>query len=363
MYELRMPKFGLTMEEGTITKWYKNEGEFVNKGESLFEVESEKIINDIESPISGYLTKILAKEGESRKVGEVIAYIAEKKEELKKVEGKEEKEIPISPLAKKLVKEYGIDISKIKGSGPGGRITEKDVKEYISKYKEEKSEIIEPLTPLRKEIIERLSKTYKISILVTNVTKVDFSNLMKIKSGNLKEISVTSILLKILSIVLQDMPKFNSNFDGEKIMKFKNINIGIAIDTEKGLIVPVIKDVQNLNLNEIDKKVKELSLKARENKLSIDDVEGSHFTLTNLGMMRTDFFTPVLNGMEVAILGVGRTTKEVWVENGNFVMKDISYFSLSYDHRVIDGADAAKFLDKLCSIIEKEDNLKTILKI
>jgi pyruvate dehydrogenase E2 component (dihydrolipoamide acetyltransferase) len=361
MYELRMPKFGLTMEEGTITKWYKKEGEFIKKGEPLLEVESEKIVNDIESPISGYLSKILAKEGESRKVGEIIAYIVEE-EELKIIEEKKEKGIPVSPLAKKLAKEYGIDISKIKGSGPGGRIIEKDIRDYINKFKE-KEEIIEPLTPIRKEIIERLSKSYKTSILVTNVTKVDFTNLIKVKNKYLNVISLTSMLIKILSIVLEEIPKFNSHFDGEKIIKFKNINIGFAVDTERGLIVPVIKDVQNLGLEEIDKKVKELSLRARNNKLSYDDVEGSHFTLTNLGMMRTDFFTPVLNGMEVAILGVGRTTKEVWVENGNFIIKDVSYFSLSYDHRVIDGADAAKFLDKLCSLIEKEDNFKTILKI
>lgn len=365
MYELRMPKFGLTMEEGTITKWYKKEGEFVNKGEPLLEVESEKIVSDVESPISGYLIKILVKEGESRKVGEIVGYIAEKEEELKKVEEKkEEKEILISPLAKKLAKDYGVDINKIKGSGPGGRITEKDVKEYISKQKEEKSEIIETLSPLRKEIIERLSKAYKTSVLVTNVTKVDFTNLMRIKNEYLKDISVSSIIIKALSEVLKEMLKFNSHFDGEKIIKFKNINIGVAVDTERGLIVPVIKDVQNLNLDEIDNKVKELSNKARENKLSIDDVEGSHFTLSNLGMMRTDFFTPVLNGMEVAILGVGRTVKEVGIDEKNqFIIKNSSYLSLSYDHRVIDGADAAKFLDKLCSLIEKEDNLKTILKI
>lgn len=363
MYELRMPKFGLTMEEGVITKWFKKEGDYIKKGEVICEIESEKIVNDLESPVSGYLFKILVKEGESRKVGEIIGLIAEKEEELKE-EVREEKEEAIlaSPSAKRLAKEMGVDLKKIKGSGPGGRILEKDVLEYVEKI--EVKEVVEELSSIRKEIIKNLKKSYENSVLVTNFTKVEFSFLMKIKREILKEISITSILIKILGEVLKKNSKFNAHFDGEKLIKYKDINIGVAVDTEQGVIVPVIKNVEKLNVYEIDKNLKELIQKIKEGKLSIDDTKGSHFTITNLGMMRTDFFTPILNGNEVAILGVGRVYKEVKIyEDGKIYPIDVSHLSLSYDHRVIDGADAARFLEDICSIIESEENLKKILEI
>lgn len=367
MYELRMPKFGLTMEEGVITKWYKNENDYIKKGDIICEIESEKIVNDLESPISGYLKIILVREGESKKVGEIIALIAESEEELREEvrfgEKIEEKEILASPSAKRLAKEKGVDLSKVKGSGPQGRILEKDILDYLEKTKEVK-EIIEEISPIRKDIIKNLKKSYESSILVTNVTKVEFSKILNLKRNILKEISITSILIKIVSEVLKLNPKFNSHFDGEKLIKFKEINIGVATDTDKGLIVPVIKNTENLTIFEIDRILKELVEKAKQSKLNIDDVSNSHFTISNLGMMRTDFFTPILNGNEVGILGIGRVIKELQMdENGNITQIDVSYLSLSYDHRVIDGADAARFLGDLCSIIENEDKLKNIFNI
>ncbi|MCX8095134.1 MAG: 2-oxo acid dehydrogenase subunit E2 [Caldisericia bacterium] len=368
MYELRMPKFGLTMEEGVITKWYKNEGDYIEKGEIVCEIESEKIINDLESPVSGILKKILVREGESKKVGDVIAIITEKDEEIREEvmetkKEKEEKEILASPSAKRLAKEKGIDLTKIKGSGPGGRIIEKDILDYIEKQ-EKSEEVIEELSPIRKEIIKNLTKSYENTILVTNVTKVNFTYLMNIKKSLLKEISITSIILKIVSEVLKKHKKFNANFDGEKLIKFMDINIGIATDTERGLVVPVIKKVNDLTIFEIDKKLKDLTQKAKENRLTIEETKDSHFTISNLGMMRTDFFTPILNVNEVGILGIGRINKEVQIdENGKIYLNDVCYLSLSYDHRVIDGADAARFLEDICSIIENEDKLNYILNL
>ncbi len=241
MYELRMPKFGLTMEEGTITKWYKKEGDYIKKGDPIFEVESEKIINDVESPVEGYLKKILVKEGETKRVGEIVGLIAETKEELREEVIEEKKvEIIASPSAKRLARERGVDLSKIKGSGPQGRITEKDVLDYLEKLEQTKFQI-EELSYIRKEISKNLKKVYESAVIVTNFTKVDFTNLMNIKNEKLKEISITAILIKILSYVLKKFPKFNAHFDGEKIFKYNNINIGVATDTERGLIVPVIK--------------------------------------------------------------------------------------------------------------------------
>jgi pyruvate dehydrogenase E2 component (dihydrolipoamide acetyltransferase) len=263
--------------------------------------------------------------------------------------------IKASPIAKRLAREHGIDLSSIKGSGPNGRIVEKDVLAALSSSKVTKSAkaTIKKLSPMRKTIADNLSKMYRETVLVTNMTEVDMSNLFAFKKSLEKKVSVTAILVKVVADVLKALPKFNVNFDGETITEFSNVNIGVAVNTESGLVVPVIKNVDTLSLTEINDEIKRLSLLAREGNLTADDLQGSHFTLTNLGMMRTEMFTPVLNKNEVAILGVGRTVKKVVVlEDEKFAVRDMAYFSLSYDHRVIDGADAANFLGKLADIIE-----------
>lgn len=393
MFEVTMPKFGLTMETGTITRWYKKEGDPVKKGDDLFEVETEKIVNDAQSMYNGFLKKILVKEGEQATVGAVVAYIAENEEELK--EGvaapkeetteapKEEKKVEVkeetvahermtsghtnaSPLAKRLAKEKGIDLSLVKGTGPNGRITEQDVLNFASRsasapLAEEGTK--EVLSPMRKEISERLSKSYHASVLVTNSTKIDMTEFFKLKAAFTEKISVTAMLVKCVGAVLKKMPEFNAHFDGTTITKFQKINIGIAVDTDYGLVVPVIKDVESLTLSEVNKKLEEISNSARNKKLSEADVSGSHFTITNLGMLRTDIFTPVLNGMEVAILGIGRTLKEIIVmENDTLAIRQVCNFSLSYDHRIIDGAAVARFLGELASIIEVPENVSKVLK-
>lgn len=380
MFILKMPKFGLSMESGTISKWYKKEGEPIKKDEPIVEVESEKITNDIPSPVDGFLKKIVVEEGQDQKVGEVIAYIAENKEELeeeveeeKKVEEvvKEEKVeqepqkiavkeaqegfIKASPRAKRLAKEKGIDLHQVRGTGPNGRIVEKDVLAFAKAQGTVEEGVEEPISAVRKTIIKNLSESYRNSVLVTNMTKIDMTELLKLREEWKKEekVSVTAILVKIVSEVLKKLSKFNVLFDGEKVKKFNSINIGVAVDTEKGLVVPVIKNVGTMNIREINKELKRISDAAKSEKIGLDDLQGSHFTITNLGMMRTDMFTPILNGQEVAILGVGRTTKEVKVMDDNsFAVREMSWFSLSYDHRIIDGADAARFLGELSGLIE-----------
>ncbi|BAL80301.1 dihydrolipoamide acetyltransferase family protein [Caldisericum exile] len=386
MFEIRMPKFGLSMEEGTITKWYKKVGDFVKKGEPLVEVESEKIINTLESPFEGILKVIKVNEGETAKVGEIIGLIGSEDETIKEIteekrvitseeskvrklteskigEEKSEEVILASPAAKRLAKEYGVDLSNIKGTGPSGRIVENDVIAFVEKMKQTKpvSKKI-PLDPVRKRIMDNLVKSYKESVLVTNITKIDLTNLISFKK-EFPDITLTAFFVKIVSNVLKDFPKFNAHFDGNELEIFDAINIGVAFDTANGLIVPVIRNVQEKSLKEIAQELQTLKAKVEENSLNVDDLTGSTFTITNLGMMRTDMFTPVLNGKEVAILGIGRTLKEPTVAEDKVVVRDFAYFSLSYDHRVIDGADAARFLGKLAEYFELTDNFQKINKI
>jgi len=372
MYEIKMPRFGLTMESGFIEKWFKEEGEKVKEGEPLLEVSSEKITNEVASPASGILLKIIGKEKEEIKVGTVIAIIGEEREKVES-EGiieaaKTEKissvriapperggRIKASPLAKKIAREKNLDLSQIKSTGPDGRIEKKDVLAYLSSVSEKKVEFkIEKLSGLRRTIAERLSKSFHAAVTLTNTTEVDFTEFKKLMKEN--NVSVTSGLVFVLSRVLKELNKFNAHFNSDKkeLTIFNDINIGMAVDTEKGLMVPVIKDVDKLNLKTINEQIKKLAGEARKGIISEDDIKGSTFTLTNLGMMRTEIFTPVINPPEVAILGIGRIIKKPAIVNEDKIsIRELAYLSLSYDHRIIDGADAAKFLEKLAKLIEE----------
>lgn len=372
MYEVKMPKFGLTMESGFIEKWFKREGDKVKEGEPLLEVSSEKITNEVTSPVSGILLKIIGKEKEEIKVGTVIALIGEEGEKVeseKIIEAVEAKETPsvkavpserggqvkVSPLAKKIAREKNLDLSQIKGTGPGGRIEKKDILAYLSCISEKKKVEfkIEKLSGLRRTIAERLSKSFHTAITLTNTTEADFTEFKKLMKEN--NVSITSGLVFVLSKVLKELNKFNAHFDSEKKehIIFNNINIGIAVDTEKGLIVPVIKDADKLSLKTINEQIKKLADNARKGIISEEEIKSSTFTLTNLGMMRTEIFTPVINPPEVAILGIGRIIKKpVVVDEDKISIRELAYLSLSYDHRVIDGADAARFLEKLAQLIE-----------
>ncbi|MCD6237854.1 MAG: 2-oxo acid dehydrogenase subunit E2 [Thermotogae bacterium] len=392
MFLLKMPKFGLNMESGFINKWYKKEGDKVKKGEVLVEIASEKITNDLESPVDGYVKKLMGKEGEEYKVGEMIAYIAETEEELakegnippkevekasaspeKSVEEKEKVErvaIPVetgfvraSPAAKRLAREKGVDIKEVRGTGPGGRIVEKDVMNFVKGRRQtvEEEFTVEKLSPLRKMISRNLARSYHEAVVITNATRIDLTEFFRIKKDweVRQKVSVTAMLLKVVSRVLSEYSSFNAHFDGENIKKFKKINIGVAVDTERGLIVPVIKRVDELSIREISAALARVSSFARKGNIQEADLIDSGFTITNLGMMRTEIFTPALNGNEVAILGVGKTRKELKIgDEVNIMIRDMAWFSLSYDHRVIDGALAAKFLGRLAELLEKPDWIK-----
>ena len=379
MHEIKMPKFGLTMESGFIEIWFKKEGDKVKEGEPLLVVSSEKITIEMDSPVSGILLKIIEKEKEELKVGTVIAIIGEEGEKIKKneeteepkriIETTEREEIPplkiadpergrrikASPLAKKIAQEKNLDLSQMIGSGPGGRIEKKDILDYLSSVSEKKVEFkIEKLSGLRRTIAERLSKSFHAAVTLTNTTEVDFTEFKKLLKEN--KVSITSGLVFVLSRVLKELDKFNAHFDSDKkeLTIYNNVNIGIAVDTEKGLMVPVIKNTDKLSLKTINDQIQELADKARKGIISEDDIKGSTFTLTNLGMMRTEIFTPVINPPEVAILGIGRIIKKpVIVDEDKISIRELAYLSLSYDHRIIDGADSARFLEKLASLIEK----------
>ncbi|TCO66953.1 dihydrolipoamide acetyltransferase family protein [Caldanaerobacter subterraneus] len=378
-----MPKLGLTMTEGRVDRWLKREGEKVKKGEEIVEISTDKITNVVEAPADGILAKILVQEGETVPVAAPIGIIAQEGEKLElgsevkgetKGEEKEEKFIKATPVAKRLAKEHNIDLSLITGTGPGGRITEEDVKRYISEkqigtlpektekeiaLREEqilkKAERV-PMDTMRRTISQRMKKSWTEIPHVTENIKVDVTELVNLrenlnKSGEHK-FTYTDLIAKACVIALKKNPVLNWSIEGDEIIKNPNINLGIAVALEDGLIVPVVKNAENKSLLELSKEIKELSEKARENKLTPDEITGGTFTITNLGMYEIDSFTPIINPPESAILGVNKIYKEPVVIEDNIVIRHTMKLSLSFDHRLIDGATAAKFLLDLKKILE-----------
>jgi len=407
MHEVIMPKLGLTMESGKIEKWHKKEGDKVKAGEVLFEVMTDKVTLEVESYNSGILRKILRTEGEEAPVTEVIAYIGDKDEEIPQYELKKEAEakidemeikeaeetagkvkevseilkekVKISPLARKTAKELGIDYrsEKISGSSPGGRIVKEDVIAY-SKEKEKagrKAVVSQPasvaikssrqLTGLRKVIAERMSYSKSNIPHIVLDAKANTTKLMDLRE-KLKEkilekygikVTYTDFILKSTAVALRENLEVNSTFSNGNYIIYDDINVGVAVSLEEGLIVPTIFNCDKLEVLDIAKKRVELVGKAREGKLSLEEISNGTFTVTNLGMYGIRSFSPIINPPQAAILAVGEIYTEPVVINGKIKPESFINLSIACDHRIIDGTIGAKFLRKIVELIENPAEL------
>ena len=398
MINVVMPKLGLTMKDGRIVKWLKTEGETIEQGKPLLEIETEKITAEVEAPASGVLRKILASEDSIVSVGELIAIITEPGEELPPIEEIIEKakklvvaplpeveeiekpavppvveeRVKISPLARKLAEEHKIDITKIKGTGPDGRIVKGDVLRAIEEAKAVPTVPVAPPTELvriaevvplkgvRKTIAERLSHSYREAVHVAMTTEVDMTETARLRQRLLPEVeekakvslTYTDMLVKAVAVALKKNPVVNSMLDGDQIKIIKDINIGVAVAVEDGLIVPVIRNADEKSLVEIALYMRDLTEKAKHRRLSLDDVSGGTFTISNLGMFGVDMFRPIINPPQSAILGVGAIKDKPVVVNGQITIRPLMTLTLVFDHRVFDGVLAAIFLKTLKEILE-----------
>jgi pyruvate dehydrogenase E2 component (dihydrolipoamide acetyltransferase) len=362
-----MPKLSLTMKVGTVGKWYKKEGDTIEKGEPIVEIISEKATYDLEAPASGVLRKIFVEEGVDAPVNAVLAVITASEEAFSEAEilaeviaekVEAEERIRASPAAKRLAKEYDIDLSLVVGSGPDGRIVEEDVQRFIEESRgvlPKVKEII-PLSGFRRTSAERVSVSFKTAPHSTIMMEVEVSKAAELHDR--LNVSYTTIIAKASAKALKEYPIINSTLDGDKIRVFENVNVGVAVATGQGLVVPVIHNIDKKSLTEIDKEINALTEKARQGKLSRDEVSGGTFTISNLGMYGVDFFTPIINPPEAAILGVGRITKKPVFVDGKIEVKRFVTLSLSYDHRIVDGVPAAEFLRKVKRYIETPENLE-----
>ena len=424
-----MPKLGLTMTEGTITKWYKNVGDTIQKGDILFEVATDKLTNEIESDYSGVVLKLCAEEGDSIPCTEPVAYIGaagekiednvevvtqdvkanEKATEVEKlktsVKTKREKDTYVlaSPFAKKLAAEKGFDITDIEGTGPNGRVVAKDVENYepgstvkmsataakmakefgidaealyhgerlmkadilgsINSVKTPEAEVqtekTVKLTPMRKTIASHMSESWTISPRVTYNRPVDTTAMKDFRSKLnpvLKEkgvkISFNHILMKVCAKVLLEMPTINASLTEDILTLHPHVNMGLAVGLDTGLLVPNLKNCDTKSLSEIAVETEKLISAARDGKLTMDDMMGGTFTITNLGAYGISSFSPIINQPELAILGVNAIVETPVVVNGEIVIKPLMNLSLTADHRVIDGLLAAKFLQRVAEYLE-----------
>ncbi len=385
-----MPKLGLTMTEGTIEKWLKQEGDRVEKGEPLVEIITEKINFQYESPASGILRKILHHEGEIVPVATPIAIIAEEGEAFPEFEAiklevpvkvpipatvqgeiKElRKRIFASPIARKMAQEKGIDLSSLKGSGPGGRIIKMDVIQSVEKGTARAVEPTPPVTTplekliplkgIRKIIARRMTESFQNIPHFYLSLEVEMSAVMELREKLKEEIenrvrvklTLTDILVKGVATALKEHSIINSRIEGDQIRLLDEVNIGVAIALEDGLIVPVVRHADQKSLTEIALTLRDLTQKAKEGKLSLEEVGGGTFTLSNMGMLGIDKFNPIINPPECSILGVGRTVEKPVVQGREIKIKPMAWFNLSSDHRIVDGATAALFLNHIKKLLE-----------
>jgi pyruvate dehydrogenase E2 component (dihydrolipoamide acetyltransferase) len=404
--DVKLPRLGQGMESGVIVRWLKSEGDTVAKGEPLYELDTDKVTQEVESDLDGVLTKIVVPEGDVE-VGATIAVIeADGAAGPESTDGKAESraettteavELPVaaptravppaaaeaevttqptrvkaSPLARRIARERGVDLASLQGTGPEGRILAEDVEKATAGVAAAPAaapaapaplplgevEVV-PLTSVRKTIARRLTEAWTapvfqlgVSADMTEVLALREQLVARLAEGDAKP-TVNDVLVKLAGVALMRHIPLNATFTGEEIQRHPNAHVGIAVAAPQGLVVPVIRDADRRTVQEIARTRADLVTRARDNKLTLSDMEGGTFTISNLGMFGVEQFTAVLNPPQVAILAVGAVTDEPVVRGGELDVAPILRMVLTCDHRAIDGADGAQFLQTLVALIEQ----------
>ncbi len=371
--EVIMPALGMAQETGKVLRWLRGEGQEVRQGEPLLEVETDKANVEIEAPASGVLARILASEGREVPVGEVIGWILLPGETPSQLPGQTAQEVRAaappaptpppqpaaapearvraSPKARRLARERGVDLRAVVGSGPGGAVLAADVEQATPR-----GQVIEPphVWKLMAERTARAWGTVPHFFLERDVRAdrlVAWREALRAQAS--LELTYTDLVVKLVAAALRLHPEVNARWEEGRIRRLPEVNIGIAVATEEGLVVPVIRGADELPVEEIAKRRAELVERARGGRLRVEDVEGGTFTVTNLGMYGVDRFFAIINAPQAAILSVGRMTERVAAEGKAAVVRLGLTLGLSCDHRVVDGARAARFLETLAGFVEE----------
>jgi pyruvate dehydrogenase E2 component (dihydrolipoamide acetyltransferase) len=410
-YEFKFPDIGEGLTEGEIVRWLVKEGDEIKEGQPLVEVETDKALAEIPSPKTGVILKILAKEKEIVKVGQVLVIIGEKGEALaapppkpksvgvvgeleeapeeapaQEVRAEAIKRALVSPHAlatpavRALAKEMGVEIEKVKGTGPEGRVLEKDVRQAMEAKGKPAEEVKKPtkvrkydlygyvdriaLRGVRRSIAKAMVKSKYTAPHVTTMDEADVTDLWKIRDKEKKVAEQKGIKLTILPFIIKaviaglvEHPYLNATLDdeNEEIILKKYYNIGVATDTPEGLMVPVVKNAKDKSILQLAEELTQLAEKARNRTIDLADLKGGTFTITNYGALGGIYGTPIINHPEVAILGTGKIKDTAVVRDGRIEIRKILFLALSFDHRVVDGAEAARFLNTVIARLEDPD--------
>ncbi|HEU6445226.1 MAG TPA: dihydrolipoamide acetyltransferase family protein [Gaiellaceae bacterium] len=407
--EVKLPRLGQGMESGVVVRWLKQEGERVEKGEPLYELDTEKVTQEVEAEAAGILLKIAVQEGEVP-VGQTVAVIGEEGEEVPAVEVEETPEeegsrapardaerregaeaaaapgtpgpvtelrepqrdgrVKASPLARRIARERGVDLASVRGTGPDGRIVAEDVERAEVAPAEAPAaaptappaapaevEVV-PLTSIRKTIARRLTEAweapvFQISMSAEMTRSVELRERLVDLAKDGPKPTISDVLTKIVASALMRHRPLNAEFAGEEIRIHPTANVGMAVATDRGLVVPVIRGAERLSIQEIAAARVDLVERARGGKLQQSDLEGGTFTISNLGMFGVEHFVAVLNPPQVAILAVGAVEEKPVVRDGEIVLRPLMSLTLTCDHRAVDGADAADFLRTVRSTLEE----------
>ncbi len=419
--DFKLPLLGENIKSGVASKIMVKVGDTIKKDQPVLEIETDKAVLEVPSTVNGIVKEILIKSGTEVKVGQIILKIdssdaaaaistktpveppkpatpdivkadkAPANIEPSKAASKpstissaiaSSKEIPAAPSVRRFAREIGIDVSQVPGSGPGGRISQEDVKAYAKQINKGRAGTAglaiahapladfskwgqierKPMNMVRKKTAEHLSSAWVTIPHVTQFDKADITELEQLRKrfskkteSTIGKLTITPFLLKVIASALKVFPQFNASIDMDKseVIYKKYYHVGVAVDTDRGLLVPVIKDIDKKSILEIAKELNEMAERARHKKTTLDEMQGAGFTLTNLGGIGGTFFTPIVNAPDVAILGVSRANFEPVYQNDDFVPRFMLPLSLSYDHRLIDGADGARFLRWVCDAIQQ----------
>jgi pyruvate dehydrogenase E2 component (dihydrolipoamide acetyltransferase) len=392
MSDVVMPQMGESIAEGTIVRWIKKVGERVDRDEPLFEISTDKVDAEIPSPAAGVLVEIRAKEGETVPVNSVVAVIGEASAgvaapvptaappESQPAATKQK----TSPLVRKIAKEHSLDLTSVPGTGLGGRVTKDDILGYLEKgeppaaspvpgsapapavhvpaFKPGDNVEVVAMSVMRKKIAEHMVFSRRTSAHVHSVFEVDYTRVARIREARKADyerqgvkLTYMSFLMKATVDALKAVPIVNSSIDGDRIVYKKDINLGIAVALDWGLIVPVIKHAEEKNALGLSRAIQDLAARARSKQLKPDDVQGGTFSITNPGVFGALFGMPIISQPQVAILGVGHIEKRVAVIEDAIAIRTKGYLSLGYDHRLIDGAVADEFMSHVKKTMENFD--------
>ena len=389
--ELIVPTLGESITEATVSKWLKKVGESFEADEPLVEIETDKITVEVPAPSAGSISEIKVHEGANVNIGGVLALLGDKKdqnessmlkkpvtEKTKKEATKEEivstsnngESNKLSPAVKKLINENDLDSNKIIASRSDGRLTKSDVFNFMNnpsttdKTSKEREEVVK-MSKIRKTIATRLKESQNTAAILTTFNEVDMSEIMKVRETKKEDfmerynvkLGLMSFFVKAVVTSLQEFPAVNAEIREENIIYKNHFDIGIAVGTEKGLVVPVLKDADIMTFGDIEQQIVELSSKAKEGTLTMDDLTGGTFTISNGGVYGSMLSTPIINRPQSGILGMHNIQKRAVVVNDEIVIRPMMYLAFSYDHRIIDGKESVGFLISIKNLLENPSKL------